>query len=227
MARIMGKIYKSLGLLERGHVVECGREGLIAGYIGQTGIKTKAKIDEAKDGVLFIDEAYSLAEGGENDFGKEAIEVILKNMEDMRGQLAIIAAGYPDNMIKFLESNPGLKSRFDRTFQFNDYNTDDLLAIFKLMIAKESLTPDAAAEDHLRKYFTSLYESKDKYFGNARTVRNVAAEATKNQNLRLAVMDSAKRTPEMIRTLTFEDVKEFEVKQTQQRTGLGFKLGGN
>jgi len=227
MARIMGKIYKSLGLLERGHVVECGREALIAGYVGQTGIKTKAKIDEAKDGVLFIDEAYSLAEGGENDFGKEAIEVILKNMEDMRGQLAIIAAGYPDNMIKFLESNPGLKSRFDRTFQFNDYNTEDLLAIFKLMIAKESLTPDAAAEDHLRKYFTSLYESKDKYFGNARTVRNIAAEATKNQNLRLAAMDSAKRTPEMIRTLTFDDVKEFEVKQTQQRTGVGFKLGGN
>lgn len=227
MARIMGKIYKSLGLLERGHVIECSRDGLIAGYVGQTGIKTKAKIDEAKDGVLFIDEAYSLSEGGENDFGKEAIEVILKNMEDMRGQLAIIAAGYPDNMVKFLESNPGLKSRFDRTFQFNDYNPDDLLSIFKLMIAKENLIADASAEEHLKKYFSVLYDSKDKFFGNARAVRNVAAEATKNQNLRLAAMDSSKRTPEMIRLLTIDDVKEFELKATQQRTGVGFKLGAN
>jgi SpoVK/Ycf46/Vps4 family AAA+-type ATPase len=226
MARIIGKIYKALGLLERGHVVECGREGLVAGFVGQTGIKTKAKIDEAKDGVLFIDEAYALAEGGENDFGKEAIEVILKNMEDMRGQLAVIVAGYPDNMIKFLESNPGLKSRFDRTFQFNDYNPDDMLAIAKLMLTKESLTPDPATEDHLKQYFTALYDARDKFFGNARAVRNVIAEAVKNQNLRLAAMDSSKRTSDMIKTLSIDDVTGFEVKE-QQRSGMGFKMGSN
>jgi len=226
MARIIGNIYKALGLLERGHVVECGREALIAGYVGQTGIKTKAKIDEAKDGVLFIDEAYSLAEGGENDFGKEAIEVILKNMEDMRGRLAVIVAGYPENMLKFLESNPGLKSRFDRTYQFNDYNPEDMMAIAKLMLSKESLTPDVAAEEHLTQYLTALYDARDKFFGNARTVRNVVAEAVKRQNLRLACMDASKRTPEMIKTLTIDDVAEFEVKE-KQRSGVGFKLGSN
>ncbi|MFH0865826.1 MAG: AAA family ATPase [Bacteroidota bacterium] len=228
MARIIGKIYKALGLLERGHVVECGREGLVAGYIGQTALKTKAKIDEAKDGVLFIDEAYSLSDGSENDFGREAIEVILKNMEDMRGQLAVIVAGYPDNMKKFLVSNPGLKSRFDRTFQFNDYFTEELLDIFKMMALKEGLKLNTEAEEYLKKYFAMLFETKDKFFGNARTVRNVAAEAVKNQNLRMAATAAEKRTPEMIVTITLEDVKEFEVTgQKQEKTTMGYKLGQN
>lgn len=226
MARLIGKIYKALGLLERGHVVECGREGLVAGYIGQTGLKTKAKIDEAKDGVLFIDEAYALAEGSDNDFGKEAIEVILKNMEDMRGELAVIAAGYPDNMNKFLESNPGLKSRFDRTFQFNDYSPEELLGIFKMMVLKENLKLNSEAEEHLKNYFTSLYESKDKFFGNARTVRNTAAETVKNQNLRMAAVPPEKRTAEMIVTIMLDDVKEFEVTgQKQEKRTMGFKFG--
>jgi SpoVK/Ycf46/Vps4 family AAA+-type ATPase len=227
VARIIGKIYKALGLLERGHVVECGREGLVAGFVGETAIKTKALIDKSKDGVLFIDEAYALSEGGENDFGKEAIEVILKNMEDMRGKFAVIAAGYPDNMNKFLLSNPGLKSRFDRTYTFNDYAPDELYEISKTMLSKEGLTADAEAEKHLREYFSGLYETKDKYFGNARAVRNDMGEAVKNQNLRMASIPSDNRTPEMISTLTIDDVKEFEIKQVQTRTGVGFKLGEN
>jgi len=227
VARIIGKIYKALGLLEKGHVVECDRELLVAGYVGETALKTKARIAEAKDGVLFIDEAYALAEGGSNDFGKEAIEVILKNMEDMRGYLAVIVAGYTDNMQKFLESNPGLKSRFDRTFSFNDYSSDDMLAIAKMLLSKEGIVPDVSAELHLKNYFVGLYDTRDKYFGNARSVRNVVDEAIKNQNLRLAAMDSSKRTIEMIRSLTIDDVTEFEVKQGTQRTGVGFKLGGN
>jgi SpoVK/Ycf46/Vps4 family AAA+-type ATPase len=226
MARIIGKIYKALGLLERGHVVECGREGLVAGYVGQTGLKTKAKIEEAKDGVLFIDEAYSLSDGTDNDFGKEAIEVILKNMEDMRGQLAIIVAGYPDNMKKFLESNPGLKSRFDRTFQFNDYSTEELTDIFKLMASKEGLKMNAESEEYLKKYFSMLCDTQDKFFGNARTVRNISAEVVKNQNLRMAAMAMEKRTPEMIATIILDDVKEFEVTgQKQDKRTMGFKLG--
>lgn len=227
IARIIGKIYKALGLLERGHVVECGREGLVAGFVGQTAIKTKAKIDEAKDGVLFIDEAYSLAEGSsDNDFGKEAIEVILKNMEDMRGQLAVIVAGYPDNMKKFLESNPGLKSRFDRTFQFYDYPPEELLDIFKVMATKEGLKLNSEAEEHLKKYFSSLYDARDKFFGNARTIRNITAETVKHQNLRMAAVAAEKRTPEMIATITADDVKEFVVTgQKQEKPSMGFKLG--
>ncbi len=227
VARIIGKIYKALGLLEKGHVVECDRESLVAGYVGETALKTKAKIAEAKDGVLFIDEAYALAEGGNNDFGKEAIEVILKNMEDMRGYLAVIVAGYTDNMQKFLESNPGLRSRFDRTFSFNDYNPDEMIAIAKLLLSKEGIMADAASEEQLKRYFSGLYDTRDKYFGNARSVRNVVEEVIKNQNLRLAAMESGKRTPAMIATLTVEDVKEFEPKQAQQRSGVGFKLGGS
>lgn len=229
MARLIGKIYKALGLLERGHVVECGREGLVAGYIGQTALKTKAKIDEAKDGVLFIDEAYSLADGSDdNDFGKEAIEVILKNMEDMRGQLAVIVAGYPGNMKKFLESNPGLKSRFDRTFQFYDYPPEELLGIFMVMALKEGLKPNNEVEEHLKKYFSMIFDARDKFFGNARTIRNIAAEAVKNQNLRMAAIAADKRTPEMIVTITIDDVKEFEVTgQKQEKTTMGFKLGKN
>ncbi len=224
VARIMGKIFKSLGLLERGHVVECDRERLVAGYVGQTAIKTKEMIDQAKGGVLFIDEAYALAEGSDNDFGKEAIEVILKNMEDMRGELAVIVAGYPDNMKHFLESNPGLKSRFDKFFQYHDFSTDELYEILLGFLQKENLKPDKAAEDHLKAYFEWMHAHKDRYFGNARTVRNVAEEAIRNQQLRMAGMESAQRTKEMMETLALDDVKEFRIDEgSVVSSGIGFK----
>ncbi len=223
MARIIGKIYKGLGLVERGHVVECDRQGLVASYVGQTANKTQQKVDEAKGGILFIDEAYALAEGGESDFGKEAIEVVLKRMEDLRGQFGVIVAGYPDNMHEFLESNPGLKSRFDRTLVFHDYSADELYLIAQSILAKEKIKADDEAEKHLKGYFTALYSSRDKFFGNARTVRQVVGEAIKNQNLRLASMPAAERTRQHLETLTLDDVKEFVLQEKAERKSIGFK----
>ncbi|MDQ3048806.1 MAG: AAA family ATPase, partial [Bacteroidota bacterium] len=147
VARIIAKIYKGLGLLERGHVIEVDREGLVAGFVGQTAIKTGEKIDAAMGGILFIDEAYALSnKGGTNDFGQEAIQVILKRMEDLRGQFGVIVAGYTDNMNEFIASNPGLKSRFDRTFHFNDYAPEEMYQIALSILAKEKITPDAESE---------------------------------------------------------------------------------
>lgn len=223
VSRIIGKIAKALGLLERGHIVECDREGLIAGYIGQTAIKTKERIDEAKGGILFIDEAYALAEGSHNSYGNEAIEVLLKNMEDKRGEFAIIVAGYPEPMERFLKSNPGLKSRFDRTFQFNDFSPEELLKIAVLMFVRENLTPDKKAEEYLKELFANMVRKKDRYFGNARTIRRIVEEATKNQNLRMAFTPSEKRTPKMLGTLSYEDVKEVVVEEFQRTTHVGFK----
>ena len=222
VARIIAKIYKALGLLEKGHVVEVDRQGLVAGYVGQTAIKTDQKVTEAKGGILFIDEAYALSEGGQNDFGKEAIEIILKRMEDLRGQFGVIVAGYPDNMRRFLESNPGLKSRFDITINFPDYTTEELYQIALAILAKESLTPNLEAEQHLKRYFMFLFDRKDKYFGNARTVRKIITEAIKNQHLRLASVVAAERTPEMLSMLTLDDVKEFQAQEAGR--SMGFKI---
>ncbi len=229
VARIVAKIYKGLGLLERGHIVEVDREGLVAGWVGQTATKTQEKIAEAQGGILFIDEAYALANNAiTNDFGQEAIQVILKRMEDLRGQFGVIVAGYTDNMHVFIESNPGLKSRFDRTFKFEDYNSEDLYAIATSILSKEKITPDAEAEAHLKAYFTHLHNNRDKHFGNARTVRGVVGEAIKNQNLRLAEMKSADRTQAHLTELTLADVKEFEINANERAKGssLGFKIGG-
>ena len=227
VARIVAKIYKGLGLLERGHVVEVDREELVAGWVGQTAIKTGEKVDESQGGILFIDEAYALANKSVgNDFGQEAIQVILKRMEDLRGQFGVIVAGYPDNMHEFVESNPGLKSRFDRTFQFLDYSADEMYLIALSILAKEKITPNTEAEEHLKEYFNLIYTNRDKHFGNARKVRHVIAEAVKNQNLRLAEMTSTERTLEHLQTLVLSDVKEFIIEnQRAKGSSLGFKLG--
>ncbi len=209
VARIIARIYKALGILERGHIVEVDRQGLVAGYIGQTAIKTKEKIDEAIGGVLFIDEAYALATETGNDFGKEALEVILKEMEDRRGEFIVIAAGYPDNMDRFVEMNPGIKSRFDRTLIFVDYSPDDLYQIASSMLMAERLVPDADAEDHLRKYLNYLYDRRDKYFGNARSVRKIISQAIKSQHLRMSMTDKKLRTAELLATISIDDLKDF------------------
>src|SRR3989339_378646 len=222
LARIMGKVYKSLGLLEKGHLVECDREALVAGYIGQTAIKTNELISQAKGGVLFIDEAYSLVNLGANDFGNEAVEILLKRMEDLKGELSVIVAGYPAEMNRFLESNPGLKSRFNEHFYFNDFSADELLSIAISMLAKEGLTPDASTLEFLKSYFEAAEASANKYFGNARFVRNTIEEAVKNQNLRMAGIPSASRTNEMIHTLIFDDVKNFNIIAPKEKR-LGFK----
>ncbi|MBI3510823.1 MAG: AAA family ATPase [Bacteroidetes bacterium] len=226
LARIIAKLYKGLGLLEKGHLVETDRQGLVAGYIGQTAIKTQERVDAAIGGVLFIDEAYALGEGGSGDFGKEAVEVVLKRMEDQRGQFAVIVAGYPENMYKFMETNPGLRSRFDRTYEFKDYSPEELYVISKSLLAQEKLQATPEADDHLKKYFELLYTKRDKFFGNARTIRQVIGEAVKNQHLRMASMDASARTPVTLGTLTIDDVKEFELKDDGGgRPQLGFRFG--
>jgi SpoVK/Ycf46/Vps4 family AAA+-type ATPase len=225
LARIIAKIYKSLGLLERGHVIEVDREGLIAGYIGQTAIKTKEKLDAALGGILFIDEAYALAEDGPNGFGKEAIEVILKNMEDKRGRFGVIVAGYPDNMHKFVEMNPGLKSRFDKTYHFKDYSSEELLVIAQNLFKKEELLPSEEALAHLNGYFSALLSAKDKFFGNARTVRQTVSECVMKQNLRMASIPSGDRKPEDLLSLTIDDVKHLKIAESESRPSLGFRFG--
>jgi SpoVK/Ycf46/Vps4 family AAA+-type ATPase len=225
LARIIGKIYKALGLLERGHVVETGREGLIAGYVGQTALKTKQKLDEANGGVLFIDEAYALSDGGQNDFGKEAIEVILKTMEDNRGKFGVIAAGYPDNMDIFLHANPGLKSRFDRVWQFYDYTPETLFKIALSMFANEGLSPDEQSEKYLNGYLNELYNRRDKYFGNARSVRKIVEQAVKKQNLRMASLPHEERTESMMGQITIKDLEEIKIDDSTKsdKKSLGFR----
>ncbi|MGZ4064623.1 MAG: AAA family ATPase, partial [Bacteroidia bacterium] len=227
LARIIAKIYKALGLLERGHVVEVDREGLIAGYVGQTALKTQEKVDAAMGGILFIDEAYALAEGGgQNDFGKEAIEVILKRMEDKRGQFGVIVAGYPDNMHRFIEMNPGLKSRFDKTYNFYDYSAEQLMQITENLIKKEGLNITTEAKEYVNKYFITLCEKRDKFFGNARTVRQVVGEIVMKQNLRMASLPASERSPEAINTITFDDVKHLHTDEAK-KSNLGFRFGAS
>ncbi|GAB4412717.1 MAG: hypothetical protein OHK0039_18950 [Bacteroidia bacterium] len=209
VARIIGKIYKALGILERGTVEECDRQGLVAGYIGQTALKTAEVIERARGGVLFIDEAYSLVSGGPGDYGQEAIDTLLKRMEDLRGELVVVAAGYPDKMRAFLESNPGLKSRFDRKLEFPDYTPEQLLAIARVMFSGERIEMDEAAAAHLLHYFNHLHRNKNKFFGNARAVRKVVEKAIKNQHLRLAALPAAERSEAMLSRLTQSDVEEF------------------
>jgi SpoVK/Ycf46/Vps4 family AAA+-type ATPase len=217
VARILTKIYKALGVLERGHMVETDRQGLVAGFVGQTAIKTAEKVEESLGGVLFIDEAYSLTMGtsgrtqGGGDFGSEAIQTLLKRMEDHRGKFFLFVAGYPDNMEAFLKANPGLNSRFDKVLKFEDYNPEELNRIALLMLEEQHLIPTPEAAEHLHKYLAFLYEYRDKYFGNARTVRNVVNEAVKNQNLRLASLSLDERELASPNLLTLDDVASFKM----------------
>ena len=201
MARMMARIYRSLGILSKGQLVEVDRSGLVAGYVGQTALKTQKVIEKAMGGVLFIDEAYALNGRSENDFGQEAIDTILKAMEDHRDDLVVIVAGYTDLMDKFIHSNPGLESRFNRFLLFEDYTVDEMMGIFKMRCGKGYvLAPDA--EPLVRDYIAE--ESADGSFGNGRGVRNIFEHILVAQNNRLAKMDSVTRDDLM--TLTADDV---------------------
>ena len=195
IARILTKIYKALGILERGHMVETDRQGLVAGFVGQTAIKTAEKIDEAMGGVLFIDEAYSLTSGGsmQGDFGHEAIQTLLKRMEDHRGAFFVFVAGYPENMERFLKANPGLRSRFDKMLRFEDYSAEELTKIARTMLKEQKMTihPDALTSLHL--HLVKLVQQKDKFFGNARNVRKIVTSLIENQNLRIAALEKKDR----------------------------------
>lgn len=227
VARLLAQIYKALGILERGNLVECDRQGLVGAYVGQTAIKTNELINKAMGGVLFIDEAYALSEGGENDFGKEAIEAILKRMEDERGAFVVIVAGYTDNMKRFLESNPGLSSRFDRTLFFDDYNAEQLFEIALRMLHSNSITPDDKAREHLKNYMEFVFKTRNQFFGNARSVRKTIEEAIKNQHLRLAKIEPEQRTLEMIQELHIDDVTEFVIdyNAVPEKRTIGFNTG--
>lgn len=225
LARIMGNLYKALGILERGHLVECDAGDLVAGYLGQTALKTKDKINEAMGGVLFIDEAYSLTDGQHPDFGRKAIETLIKQMEDKRGEFSVIVAGYPKPMRAFIESNPGLESRFDQTFSFPDFTEIELYTIAGSMFRDSdlSLTPDADAQLH--NYLGFLYKNRNQFFGNARSVRKIVDRAVLNQNLRMASLSTAERTEEMLKLITIEDLQGFGTDSVATTSrGVGFKI---
>ncbi len=203
VGRIMARIYHSLGILSKGQLVEVDRSGLVAGYVGQTALKTKKVIDKALGGVLFIDEAYALNGPGENDFGQEAIDTILKAMEDHRDDLVVIVAGYTDLMDKFIHSNPGLESRFNRFMHFEDYTPDELMAMFHMRCKKECYQLTEEAEPLVRDYINE--ENGDpESFGNGRGVRNIFEHILVAQNNRLAKRE--KVTKEDLMTITADDI---------------------
>lgn len=177
VARMVGRILKAIGLLRKGHYIEADRSQLVASYVGQTAIQVTEKVKDALGGVLFIDEAYTLSGGGgalatADSFGQEAIDTLLKLMEDYREQLVVIAAGYTSEMRRFIESNPGLKSRFSRYIEFPSYSGEELFAIFQMLVRKGHYRMTTAAEHEARKHIEWLSKTADEHFGNARTIRS-------------------------------------------------------
>lgn len=225
IARIFAKIFNALGVLEKGHLVECDRSQLVGEYLGQTAPKTLGKIEEAIGGVLFIDEAYSLTEGEKDSFGKEAISTLLKQMEDRSKEFILIVAGYPNNMDVFLESNPGLKSRFDQSLLFEDYTEGELFKIGELMLRNEELHLTDEAKPILKKYLQELYEERDEFFGNAREVRKLVQNMVQTHHLRMADLEKSKRTIQMITAITSEDLQKLPAIQQGGRASIGFRKG--
>ena len=191
VARIMSRIYHSLDILSKGQLVEVDRSGLVAGYVGQTALKTQKVIEKAMGGVLFIDEAYALNGKSENDFGQEAIDTILKAMEDHRDDLVVIVAGYTELMDRFIHSNPGLESRFNRSLMFEDSTPEQMVAIFKMQCKKGCYVLAQGTEELVRDFIAE--ESADDSFGNARGVRNLFEHILVAQNNRLAKMENVTR----------------------------------
>jgi ATPases of the AAA+ class len=204
VARIVAQIYKDLGVLQKGHLVETDRSGLVAEYVGQTAAKTNKIIDSALDGVLFIDEAYSLVSGSSTDYGNEAVSTLLKRMEDDRDRLVVILAGYPEDMQRFIESNPGLQSRFNRYIEFKDYSAEELFEIFELYAGRYEYNLTQGAADLLRTAFTDAVTRRDKHFGNGRYVRNLFEKVIECQANRLS--DLRDVTPETLTLINEEDI---------------------
>ena len=204
VARIMARAFKALGILEKGHLVETDRSGLVAKYVGQTAAKTNEVIDSALGGVLFIDEAYTLVAGGEKDYGQEAIATLLKRMEDDRDRLIVIVAGYPGEMKKFIDANPGLQSRFTRYIEFPDYTTAELADIFRMYAKKNHYVLSPEMDQNLRAALAFLTRNRDRNFGNGRYVRNLFEKAAEHQATRLSAL--SERTPEMLKTLELADI---------------------
>lgn len=186
IARIMAEIFRDLGVVKKGHLVEATRADLVAGYMGQTAIKTNKVIDNALDGVLFIDEAYTLSRNSEGDYGQEAIDTLLKRMEDDRDRLVVIIAGYTNEIRNFVNSNPGLSSRFNRYIEFPDYTEEELAEIFKSLLSKYDYTMNYDAEVAMKKRIAAAVREKDNHFGNGRYVRNLFEKVIEKQANRLA-----------------------------------------
>lgn len=206
VARILAGIYHDKGILKRGHLVETDRSGLVAEYVGQTAVKTNHIIDKALDGVLFIDEAYSLVSTSEEDYGKEAVATLLKRMEDDRDRLIVILAGYNNEMEAFINSNPGLRSRFNRYIEFPDYNADELFEMFMLSVRKYEYILEDTAKSKLLQAINAAVESKGKDFGNARFIRNLFEKTVERQANRLAPMPNPKKEDLLI--IKAEDIPE-------------------
>lgn len=205
VARLMGEIYRELGILAKGHVVETDRSGLVAGYVGQTALKVDEVVNSALDGVLFIDEAYTLAPADSGkDFGQEAIDTLLKRMEDYRDRVVVIVAGYSDEMSIFINANPGLQSRFNRYFYFEDYKPEELLNIFERICKQQHYRITPKGKEKLLKHFTKLYSEKNKSFGNGRLVRNIFEKTIERQANRLVKITDVNK--EMMMTITWEDI---------------------
>jgi len=207
VARLMAQIYRSLGILQVGQLVETARNDLVAGYVGQTAIKTQEAINKALGGVLFVDEAYDLAKGGGNDFGQEAINTILKGMEDHRKELVIIMAGYSGPMAELLKTNEGLTSRFSNVVEFEDYTADELYQIFKGLCDKNSYVLNNSTNELVKEEFEKLYQKRDEHFGNARTVRNIFQKTVEKQAMRIQKLDY--RTKDDMMRMIDEDLPDF------------------
>ncbi|MEL7265521.1 MAG: AAA family ATPase, partial [Planctomycetota bacterium] len=206
VARIVAEIFGALGVLKKGHLVETDRSGLVAEYAGQTGPKTNAKIDEALDGVLFIDEAYSLVDaGGQDQYGREAVQTLLKRMEDQRERLVVILAGYPDEMKTMIRSNPGLSSRVGTTMTFQDYPPRALCEIFELIAKKSRYTLPTATRKRLLVGLGHRFENRDRHFGNGRTSRNSFERSIRRMANRLAEMKDVDH--DTLTTLQPEDIE--------------------
>lgn len=204
VARLVAKLYYHMGILPQGQLVETDRSALVAGYLGQTAIKTQKVIQQAMGGVLFIDEAYSLAGETDDSYGKEAVETILKAMEDHRDEFVVIVAGYTNLMHKFIDSNPGLSSRFSKYFEFPDYCGEELILIFDRFCKKNGYVLKEDARALLKSHFDSLFEMRDEHFGNARTARNIFEKAINAQANRIASIADIDNSD--LENITVEDI---------------------
>ena len=210
VARLLAQIYRTLGVVSKGHLVETDRAGMVAGFVGQTALKVDETVTSALGGILLVDEAYSLARGDDRDFGQEAIDALVKRMEDHRADLVVIVAGYPAEMAMFIDSNPGLRSRFPKTIHFPDYTTDELVAIFQSMCAANSYVADESAIAELRSRLER--EDRTKGFGNGRVVRNIFEASLGMHASR--VVDIEEPTDEQLSTITAADVRSAPIGAT-------------
>lgn len=211
VARMLGEIYKYLGILPQGQLVEVDRGGLVKGFVGQTAVRVQEVVDEALGGMLFVDEAYTLTVGkGEGDFGQEAVDTLLKSMEDHRSEFIVVVAGYTDLMDQFLSSNPGLKSRFSNYIYFEDYSADELMDILHKNLKKQEYTLSPEAEEKAKQMIEERVANKPDNFANARDVRNFMEHAIANHATRVVEIKNASKDKTILSTIEAEDLQPFD-----------------